>query len=232
MKRICNQNDVERVSAEVLVAYFRKIGMSDTVPDCVNIDDFVAKYLKCNVVIEDIYQSSDCLGYLSYGIKPLRVYRDGSVCEILFPANTIVLDRFLYSSGQETKRRFTLAHEAGHFITNRINNRPLAEACYHENNGVEVRTKQDLTNRFSIDEYFANRFASSLLMPVQTVKKYIRAYFDSDKVPLDEHGNLNTYDQAILKEIANKLNVSMTTFIYRLNELQLYDIYCGKGMQS
>ena len=232
MKRICNQNDVERVSAEVLVAYFRKIGMNDTVPDCVNIYDFVAKYLKCNVVIEDIYQSSDCLGYLSYGIKPLRVYRDGSVCEILFPTNTIVLDRFLYSSGQETKRRFTLAHEAGHFITNRINNRPYAEACYHENNGVEVRTKQDLTNRFSIDEYFANRFASSLLMPVQTVKKYIRAYFDSDKVPLDEHGNLNTYDQAILKEIANKLNVSMTTFIYRLNELQLYDIYCGKGMQS
>ena len=125
-----------------------------------------------------------------------------------------------------------MAHEAGHFITNRINNRTYAEACYHENDGITVRTKQDLVNRFSMDEYFANRFASCLLMPAQTVKKYIRAYFDRDKVPLDEHGNLNTYDQALLREIADKLNVSMTSFIYRLNELQLYDIYCGNGMQS
>ena len=232
MKRIINQNDVERVSAEVIISYLRRIGMNDMVPDCIDIDDFVAKYLKCNVVIEDIYQSSDCLGYLSYGIKPLRVYRNGSVCELVFPANTIVLDRYLYSSGQETKRRFTLAHEAGHFITNRINNRSYAEACYHENDGIAVRTKQDLVNRFSMDEYFANRFASCLLMPAQTVKKYIRAYFDRDKVPLDEHGTLNTYDQALLREIADKLNVSMTSFIYRLNELQLYDIYCGNGMQS
>ena len=98
MKRICNQNDIERVSAEVLVAYFRKMGLDGTIPDCVDIDEFVTKYLKCNVVIEDIYQSSDCLGYLSYGINPLRVYRDGKVCEVIFPANTIVLDRYLYNN--------------------------------------------------------------------------------------------------------------------------------------
>ena len=97
MKRICNQNDIERVSAEVLVAYFRKMGLDGTIPNYVDIDEFVTKYLKCNVVIEDIYQSSDCLGYLSYGINPLRVYRDGKVCEVIFPANTIVLDRYLYN---------------------------------------------------------------------------------------------------------------------------------------
>ena len=34
------------------------------------------------------------------------------------------------------------------------------------------------------------------------------------------------------KEIAKKLKVSMTTFNYRLNELGLYEIYCGKGIQS
>ena len=90
MKRIINQNDVERVSAEVIISYLRRIGMNDMVPDCIDIDDFVAKYLKCNVVIEDIYQSSDCLGYLSYGINPLRVYRDDKVCEVIF--QTLVFD--------------------------------------------------------------------------------------------------------------------------------------------
>ncbi len=232
MKRIYNQNDVERVSAEVLIAYLRKIGKGDVVPEYVDIDDFVTSYLKCDIVIEDIYQSSDCLGYLSYGIKPLSVYRNGKVCDVIFPTSTIVLDRYLYNAGLETKRRFTLAHEAGHFITNRINKNLYAEACYHENDGVQIRTKQDLKNRFSLDEYFANKFASCLLMPAQTVKNYIRAYFDSDKVPLDEHGNINTYHEALLVEIAEKLNVSMSTFILRLNELNLYDIYSAKGASA
>ena len=227
MKRISSQNDVERVSAEVLIAYFRRIGKGDVIPDYVDIDDFVTKYLKCDIVIEDIYLSSDCLGYLSYGIKPLKVYRDGTVCEVVFPANTIVLDRYLYKDGLETKRRFTLAHEAGHFITNKINNKPHAEACYHANDGVQARTKQELTSRFSMDEYFANKFASALLLPAQTVKKYIRYYFDSDKIPLDEHGNLNDFDLATLRDIAKALNVSMTTFMLRLNELELYSIYKG-----
>ena len=78
MKRIINQNDVERVSAEVIISYLRRIGMNDMVPDCINIDDFVAKYLKCNVVIEDIYQSSDCVVYISHDITPSRLY---SACE-------------------------------------------------------------------------------------------------------------------------------------------------------
>ena len=84
MKRIYNQNDVERVSAEVLIAYLRKIGKGDVVPEYVDIYDFVTNYLKCDIVIEDIYQSSDCLGYLSYGIKPLSVYRNGKVCDVIF----------------------------------------------------------------------------------------------------------------------------------------------------
>ena len=227
MKRIYSFDDVERVSAEVLIAYLRRIGKGDVIPDCVDIDEFVTKYLKCNIVIDDIYQSNDCLGYISYGIKPLRVYRNGKICEVVFPANTIILDRYLYNPGLETKRRFTLAHEAGHFILNKINDKPYAEACYHENDGVDVRSKQDLNNRFSPDETFANRFASALLLPAQTVKKYIHFYFDSDKIPLDEHGKLNTFDLATLRDIAKELNVSMTTFMIRLNELKLYSIYKG-----
>ena len=70
------------------------------------------------------------------------------------------------------------------------------------------------------------------MIPSQTVKKYIREYFDRDKVLLDEHGNINTFDYATLKEIAKKLKVSMATLNYRLNELGLYEIYCRKGTQS
>ena len=231
MKRICNQNDVERVGAEVIVSYLRRIGKGDEIPDYIDIDDFVANYLRCPVVYENIHKSSDCLGYVSNGVKPLLVYRDNKVLEVVFPKDTIILDRYLCSPTQETKRRFTLAHEAGHIITNRIN-RIEQEACYHENNDVQPRTKPELKCRFSILEVFANRFAACLLMPTESVKKYIHTYFGHDKIMLDEHGHLSTYDQALLREVADKMEVSFSALLLRLNELGLYDIYCRNGNKT
>ncbi len=231
MKKIYTNDDVERVGAEIIVSYLRRIGKGEEIPDFIDIDDFVAKYLNCPVVYENIYKSSDCLGYLSNGVTPLLVYRDNKVCEVVFPKDTIILDRYLCSPTQETKRRFTLAHEAGHIITNRIN-RIEQEACYHENNDVQPRTKPELKCRFSILEVFANRFAACLLMPTESVKKYIHTYFGHDKIMLDEHGHLSTYDQALLREVADKMEVSFSALLLRLNELGLYDIYCRNGNKT
>lgn len=228
MKKIYTNEDVERVSAEVIVSYLRRSGKGEEIPDFIDIDDFVANYLNCPVVYENVRRSSDCLGYVSNGVKPLLVYRDNRVCEVVFPKDTIILDKFLLLDGQETKRRFTLAHEAGHIITNRIN-RINQEACYHDNNDVQARSKQELKCRFSILEVFANRFAACLLMPAESVKKYIHTYFGQDKIMLDEYGHLNTYDKALLVEIADRMNVSFSSFLLRLNELGLYEIYCRKG---
>ena len=225
MKKIYSNEDVERVGAEVIVSYLRRIGKGEEIPDCIDIDDFVANYLHCPVVYENIHKSSDCLGYVSNGVKPLLVYRDNKVLEVVFPKDTIILDKFYLLDGQETKRRFTLAHEAGHIITDRIN-RINQEACYHENNDVQARTKPELKCRYSILEVFANRFAACLLMPTESVKKYIHTYFGHDKIMLDEYGHLSTYDKALLQDIADKMNVSFSALLLRLNELGLYDIYC------
>ena len=231
MKKIYNNEDVERISSEVLVSYLRRIGKGEEIPAYIDIDDFVANYLHCPVVYENIHKSSDCLGYVSNGVKPLLVYRDHEVREVVFPKDTIILDRYLCYPTQETKRRFTLAHEAGHIITSRIN-RINQEACYHENNGVQKRSKEELKSRFSLLEVFANRFAACLLMPAETVKKYIHSYFGQDKIMLDEYGHLSTYDKALLGEIADKMNVSMSALLLRLNELELYDIYCRSGNKA
>ena len=62
MKKIYSNDDVERVGAEVIVSYLRRIGKGDEIPDYIDIDDFVANYLRCPVVYENIQKSSDCLG--------------------------------------------------------------------------------------------------------------------------------------------------------------------------
>ncbi len=226
MNRINNNKDVENVSAEIINSYLLRIGRQKGSLESIDIDDLVSRYLKCKVVIESIYMSADCLGYLSNGVSPIMVYRKGEIKNVVFPKDTIVIDRYLYTPGQETKRRFVLAHEAGHLITGRINKRSCAN-CYHDNSGVMAIDKQDLVKRFSVNEVFANRFAACLLMPADTVKNYIRSYFDRDTVPLDEKGNLSSYDHALLKEIAGNLKVSITTFLIRLNELELFEMKKG-----
>ena len=206
MNRINNNKDVENVSAEIINSYLLRIGRQKGSLESIDIDDLVSRYLKCKVVI--------------------MVYRKGEIKNVVFPKDTIVIDRYLYTPGQETKRRFVLAHEAGHLITGRINKRSCPN-CYHDNSGVMAIDKQDLVKRFSVNEVFANRFAACLLMPADTVKNYIRSYFDRDTVPLDEKGNLSSYDHALLKEIAGNLKVSITTFLIRLNELELFEMKKG-----
>lgn len=49
---------------------------------------------------------------------------------------------------------------------------------------------------------------------------------------LDEYGHLSTYDKALLVEIADQMNVSISSLLLRLNELGLYDIYCRNGNKT
>lgn len=220
MTRICNLNDVERVSAEIMAAYLQKFDKTK-MPAFINIDDFVVNYLGCTLIFENIYED-DCLGYLSNGTRPLKIYRSGEVRKFIFPKDAIILDKYLLSPGQETKRRFTLAHEAGHLVTFRINERPDSVACYHEQGGVVPLNKDELLCRYNLQELFANRFAACFLMPEGLVKKYIKLFFDCNNVTLDKDGKITTYDQALLKEIAKRLKVSISTLTIRLEELNIY----------
>ena len=55
-------------------------------------------------------------------MTPLRVIRNREPQTIVFPADTVVIDRFLLQVRNSARRRFTLAHEAAHIILNRSYN--------------------------------------------------------------------------------------------------------------
>lgn len=93
----------------------------------------------------------------------------------------------------ETRQRFTIAHELGHFI-------------YHKDDDVDEHEFVDTTFFRGMTsnnlEYTANRFASELLMPEDDVRKLI----DTDHI-------------RSIAELASKFGVSSAAMLYRVKEL-------------
>lgn len=88
-----------------------------TKTDSTDIDDFVSRELGYKVTYESFADSdSDALGFTSDGSTAIYVNRDGERQLVLFPAKRIILDKVLLRKEYEHKRRFVLAHEAGHII--------------------------------------------------------------------------------------------------------------------
>ena len=110
-----------------------------------------------------------------------------------FDTNRIIV---VNSKHPSTRKRFTIAHELGHYI---LNNRP--QKCYAHRDSGEV---------YDQEEKDANSFASALLMPEDDVRKYTEAYNK------EAFGNFYV---GLIPDIARRYNVSLSAAEVRLKKL-------------
>jgi len=99
------------------------------------------------------------------------------------------------------RQRFSVAHEIAHFI---LHNDLI------ENNTCVGRE----SNAISLDlekEEEADNFAAEMLMP----QKYVEEYLSKNNI----HKNMFIFDDAIVKDLANKFNVSFFASIVRMRDL-------------
>ena len=104
----------------------------------------IAAYLGLPVIYERIKEEDmDKIGFVSDGVTPLAVLRDGKKIGVIFPKDTIVLERFLLEPQENARRRFVLAHEISHVVLNRAD--PLhTAACFNR--------VYDTERSYSLDE--------------------------------------------------------------------------------
>ena len=116
---------------------------------CFDIEGFITDFLKLPILYEAFAEDDPSkIGFLSDGITPLIVYRAGKKTPIVFPKDTIVIESFLQRSDESGRRRFTLAHEAAHFILNR--HVPMQTACFHNEYDHEFHySGEELAKMFS-----------------------------------------------------------------------------------
>ena len=192
-------------------------------PPPVQIDiDAVARYLGLDVVYEIITETDlDKIGFLSDGRSPLSVLRNGEQIQIIFPKDTIVLERFLLAPAEWTRRRFVLAHEIGHVLLNRAD--PLhCGACFdREYDEARSYSLKELHERMNLGECQANAMGTFLLMPVGTLTEAVQRHFRQPQIPV--YGDcvfLPTVKPA-LQALANEIGVSHTALLIQLRKCGL-----------
>lgn len=191
---------------------------------CFDIEGFITDYLGLHIIYESFAEKDRSkIGFLANGITPLLVYRDGVIASIVFPKDTIVLERFLLRPEESSRRRFTLAHEAAHKIMERHVPRPAA--CFHsEYNAEATYTHEDLQRIFSLNENLTNRLGAAILMPGFLIAKALKKYNHAQKLRCYDGGILAPEDKLNAQRMADSLGVSYTAFLNRLKELTLLDV--------
>lgn len=110
----------------------------------------------------------------------------------------------------DTRQRFTLAHELGHFVLNH-------QGVNHRSDNSSVYSNE----QSRLNEIAANQFAAELIMPKELVRKCLIQTMKDLNYDLKQ-----TFDESdleyIYEDMAQKMNVSKQALKYRLNNLKVF----------
>ena len=103
------------------------------------------------------------------------------------------------------RQRFTIAHEIGHYVLHRKS----GDLFIDRHHKVFARDKSSSRGEDE-KEVEANAFAAALLMPEELVEEEL------DRIGFD------LGDEADVRELANKFNVSTQSMLFRLTNLGVF----------
>lgn len=192
---------------------------------CFDIEGFIQDYLGLGIRYETFAGADPGkIGFLSDGITPLAVRRNGCVCRTVFPKDTVVVEKYLLRPEESARRRFTLAHEAGHAVKNRHS--PLKAApCFHSDyDGETDMPIGELRRLLSAEESLVSRLGASILMPDFLVARALETYHGARKLTCYAGGIFAEEDKLAAQKMADSLGVSYSALINRLRELEFLDV--------
>ena len=227
MKRFISNEEMECLCEAMIKDFFKSKHYTNGL--CVDIEAFVTEYLKLPIVYDSFAEPDPGrIGYLSDGIRALRVRRNGKTEEIIYPARTVVLERFLLNPSESARRRFTIAHEGAHEMLNRhvpIQNQPAAAFHSEYDGSFDYSGNLNmLKDMMTLNEYCANRAAACFLMPRFLVYRVMKHYKVSRPLVLYDGGIPSQDVKLMIQRMADAMGVSYTAFFNRLKELKLFEI--------
>ena len=220
MRSYISNSELEELGETIVRTYLCKKGLHDT--NCVDIEGLVTEYLGLNIEYETFAEDDpNKIAYLSNGKRPIRVYRDGEVKEMLFPKGTAVLEKVLLYENESSRRRFTLGHEGAHSIIAKQNPMQDVGCFYSEFDPERVYTYDERKELMSFSELQANRLASVFLMPRFILQKVMKKYECENGLPIYGWNVFAPKDKIKLRNIADCMGVSYQALVIRLKTLGL-----------
>ncbi len=224
MKKRTTIEEMNAICTMLISDFLKKFHYSNT--RVIDIEDFVTRYLGTTILYEDFAVNVPGRGgFISDGVQALPVLRNGMRQFVIFPENVIVIDNSLKDMDNLAKLRFTIAHEAAHFIMNKHVSGDFTAAFHTEFVDGEYYTPLMLKEMMSLTETITNRAAACLLMPVFIVEKMLKKYNDGNKVTIHSGSTIviPNESKSIIKMMADSMGVSYSACYYRLQELSILD---------
>ena len=186
----------------------------------VDIDKFVTEYLKLPIIYARFAENDmSKLGFISDGKMPLRVYSGKIKRRRVFPKGTIVIEQCLCNEREAGRRRFTIAHEAAHYIADKS---LAAASFYREFDNNKAYNTKDLKDLFNINETNVDRLASALLMPEFMLRNYLKRSHREHGINIYDDGFIRPEDHLFIQTMAADMVVSITALQIRIRQLGLY----------
>lgn len=217
MKRTIQQQQLEKVCSDMIKSFNGDCENMESV----DIDSFVTEKLGYSIEYESFAEENK-LGFTSDGITPLEVIRDGVNYRVVFPARTIVIEKFYQDKKHDVQRRFILAHEVGHIIQNIFEGTALSGFYSDFSEGNIGSSFLDIKTGMSVVEAKANKYAAAILMPDFVIFNLINKYHNGKKFLLYNKVLFSPRDRKCIEKIAGILKVSYSALFYRLKELGAY----------
>lgn len=224
MKMLTSYQELDALGEGLARDFLNK--MHETDAFSIDIDSFVKDYLNVPVKYESFAEKDKGkIGLLANGKTGNFVYINNEVKKVVFPKNTIVIEKFLLEPSENARRRFTLAHEAAHKILK--NHIPITnETFFHNEFDREVNyTNDDLKKMLSLTESFANRLGAAILMPEFLLKKELDRYNKGKMLRCYDGGVFSPEEKIKLHNMSIDLGVFYSTLINRLKDIKMFEMH-------
>lgn len=186
-----------------------------------DIEHFAEFQLEANIDYQRLTPNGSILGMSVFQDLKTSVINDvGAKVDLVFRAQTIVIDYDALSGSPWSRTRFTIAHECAHLVLHQhIYYRDPKMKC-SGNNGYQpfaaASENAYKETRFNRAEFQANYFGAALVMPRDPFTAAFNGLLPGSWHTLDDHQK-----QSVVATLAEMFGASREAIAYRIKHLEL-----------
>lgn len=162
-----SKNKLEMKAETLLAEYHDGAYLREAMP--LDIEHFAEFQINANIDYQELTFDGRILGMSVFQtLTKSIVHKEGAKVDIIFPAQTIVIDHKALEDSPESRTRFTIAHECAHLILhqNIYYRDPLMKCSSHSSYRPFTATSENVrTDTVDRAEFQANYLGAALLMP-------------------------------------------------------------------
>ena len=217
MKKYYSGPELDEIGEAIVRKFYCN---AKSLPASVDIERLVEEHLGLKICYKSIAETPVRFGFLSDGVTPIWISENGELLSKVFPKGTMVIEKAFLNPNEDGRRRFTIAHEAAHFILDRFVEKANFNTVFDKDDKYSM---DNIKAMFSPAESQVDRLAAALLMPTYLFAYNYALHFPRNTIKVYGSETISVEDDLLIKKFANSMRVSLTAMKIRLKTAGKYE---------